>query len=243
MCRRLRVLLLQVINSRPPSALDEPGIHKRKGSVVPLSTISAGIVKMTLPFGDTVTCLAICEDPENAEESLNEVSVSTASTSMASSSVSASPRSPRSPTYFAAGSINKHVRLYDLRTGHLRRTFITSSPVACIAMSKLHGRTKLVVGTFNGRILCFDAEKVDGSPDLDIPTYSGEGAGSLSAIAVSNALTPASRPNEGELLAVGGEVHEVRAALPDLDRRMRQRAGCTLLLACAPHVARRRRSR
>ena len=211
----------QVINSRPPSARDEPRAHKRKASV--LGSSSASIVKMTLPFGDTVTCLAICEDPDDAEESLGEVSKtsmssmsmsraeassSMGSTSMASSlNLPPSPRGSRSQSYFAAGSINKHVRLYDLRTGHLRQTFITSSPVACIALPRLHGRTKLVVGTFNGRMLCFDAEQGEPGPQLDMLCYSGE---PLSAIAVSNSLTPSSKPSEGELVAVGGEVHEVR---------------------------------
>ena len=210
------LLVPQVINSRPPSARDEPRAHKRKASV--LGSSSASIVKMTLPFGDTVTCLAICEDPDDAEESLGEASKtstraeassSMGSTSMASSlNLPPSPRGSRSQSYFAAGSINKHVRLYDLRTGQLRQTFITSSPVACIALPRLHGRTKLVVGTFNGRMLCFDAEQGEPGPQLDMLCYSGE---PLSAIAVSNSLTPSSKASEGELVAVGGEVHEVRA--------------------------------
>ena len=61
------LLVPQVINSRPPSARDEPRAHKRKASV--LGSSSASIVKMTLPFGDTVTCRVTRINPRlvNAE--------------------------------------------------------------------------------------------------------------------------------------------------------------------------------
>ena len=119
-----------------------------------------------------------------------------------------------SGVFFAAGGINKRVKLYDMQTGVERKTYVTSSQVACIALPRLNGRLKVVVGTFNGKVLGFDAAldlKLPMPAEIERLCHSGQPLAAMALSATASGV---------ELLAVGGQVHEVMLYKLHTDSRL-----------------------
>ena len=86
--------------------------------------------KVEVPFGDTVTCLSIDDDLISADGGM-----------------------------FAAGGINKWLRIYDLRSGSLLREIQADDSISCCQLVRLPpGKRAAVIGTFNGAIEIFDVD-------------------------------------------------------------------------------------
>lgn len=92
----------QVAKNHPSSVLDAALISqesRKSTSQRDTCVLDASIVKLRLALGDTVTCLAVCEEHT------------------CDASKEPPPTSQKTRSFFAAGIINKRVRVYDLRTG------------------------------------------------------------------------------------------------------------------------------
>ncbi|KAL3932565.1 MAG: hypothetical protein SGPRY_000649, partial [Prymnesium sp.] len=191
----------QVAKNHPSSVLDAALISqesRKSTSQRDTCALDASIVKLRLALGDTVTCLAVCEEHT------------------CDASKEPPPTSQKTRSFFAAGIINKRVRVYDLRTGEA----LVMSAAAALAVPHRQGAsrqlarllslqgttTKLILGTFNGRVMCFDLEQEGEEAEVDFICFSGE---PLSAIKLSKSLTPLSKSSDAELMAVGGQVSEV----------------------------------
>ena len=181
---------------------------------------STGASKAFLPFGDTVTCISVA---------------------VAAPRLKASPEKGGAPVQlgevFVAGGMNNQVRLYQVETGVLFRTFWVqgSSGVTAVALSCVGGSLKLIAANFSGGLFGYDV--MGGALEAHITDFST----SISCLATSNrnaspcdadesrdgALSASetgwerlrqihSMRNEGgggfaatELLAVGGKTNEV----------------------------------
>ena len=181
---------------------------------------STGASKSFLPFGDTVTCISVA---------------------VAAPRLKASPEKGGAPVQlgevFVAGGMNNQVRLYQVETGVLFRTFWVqgSSGVTAVALSCVGGSLKLIAANFSGGLFGYDV--MGGALEAHITDFStsisclatsnrnagpgdaddsGDGASSASETGWERLRQIRSMRNEDrggfaaiELLAVGGKTNEV----------------------------------